>query len=296
MKFARLTNQILLGAVAFSVSFCVSLVVNRDIKQALSTGLISVPATYIGTALIHARRINQGKWLINSLQDEIQELEEYKTDLNQFLFEAMAEEQEVEASIKALQSELNYLRTQVSEGYNQRKEQNKELFLLRTKKQQQEAHLSSLQIQISTLENQLQELTEELNQLEFTKQTETRKIESNLNFLKLEISQLQFQVTEKENDKKAVEQEVINFKRQNHQLIEEKRTLQANLYSLQVELGQLQAKIIEKQNEQEALGQGLLHFEEQRRQLIEGLHNLKVQIPEPPPLLPPPQITELPDE
>lgn len=296
MRFTRLTNQILLAAVAFSVSFCVTLVVNRDIKQACFTGLITVPATYSATVIINRRRINQGKRLIDSLQDQILELEEYKTDLNQFVFEALAEEQEVEASINALQSELDHLRTKLSQGYNQRKEQNWELYILHNQKQQQEAEVYSLEHQINSLENQLNKLTKNFNQLESSKQTEIQKIESNIDLLKLEFSQLQSQIQGKEKDKEIIEQELVLFNNQKHQLIEEKRTIQANINFLQVELRQLQLQVIEKQNEQRALEQRLSHFEEQRRQLIEGLDNLKVQITPSLPTLPPVEVTELPNE
>ena len=296
MQFARVTNQILLGAVAFGVSFCVTLVVNRDIKQAFFTGLITVPATYSATALIHTRRINQGKKLINTLEDEVQELEDYKTELNQYLFDALAEEQEVEASINALQSELTYLRTKVVEGYNQIKEQNWELYLLQNEKQQQDAEANALQNQINTLENKIKELIKDINQIELAKKTEVSKIESEIDSLKLELNQLQFQVTEKQNYQKTIEEDLLNQSQQKYQLIEEKQTLQANLNFLRIELNQLQAQVLEQQNEKKALEEGLVHFEEQRRQLLEGLHNLKVQVPASPPPLPPSQITELPNE
>ncbi|HEY9709063.1 MAG TPA: hypothetical protein V6D48_12750, partial [Oculatellaceae cyanobacterium] len=141
-------------------------------KQAFFTGLITVPATYSSTIIINRRGVNQGKRLIDSLQEQILELEEYKIDLNQFLGEALAEEQEVEASIHALQSELDHLRTKLSEGYNHRKQQNWELYILQNQKQQQEAEIYSLDNQINSLENQFEKLTKDFNQLESSKQLE----------------------------------------------------------------------------------------------------------------------------
>jgi hypothetical protein len=299
MQFTRVTNQILLGAVAFGVSGCVSLVVNRDIKQAFFTGLITVPATYSATALIHTRRINQGKKRLNSLEDEIQELEDYKTELNQYVFDALAEEQEVEASINALQSELTNLRTKVLEGYNQRKEQNWELYLLQNQKQQQENEVYLLQNQTISLEDQIKELTQELNQIELSKKTDILKLESEIDSRKIELKEIEFQLIEKQNYQKLLDQELLNYSKQKYQVIEEKRTLEANLNSLRGELEQLQAQILEQQKEKKALQQGLFYFEEQRRQLLEGLHNLKVQSsPSLPPLpgRPTTKVTELPDE
>lgn len=292
MQFARVTNQIFLGSVAFTVSFCLSLFVNRDIKQALTTGSMTVPATYAGVVIIHNRRINQDKLLRNSLQNEIQELEDYKTDINQFLFDALAEEEEVEASINALQAELNYLRTKLTEGYTQRKEQSWELSLIQNQKQQQEADIYSLQEEIKGFENQIKEL----NQVELDKKLDIRKIESEIDLLKVELSRLKIEFTDQQTDKAALEKEVSNFKKEKYQLLEEKRTTEDNLNYLKLELIQLQAQIAEQQNEKKALEQGLFHFEEQRRQLEEALHNLKVPIPLPSAAPPPTQTTELPNE
>ena len=296
MQFTRITNQILLGAVAFSVSFCVTLVVNRDIKQAFFTGLITVPATYSSTLIINRRGVNQAKRLIDSLQEQILELEEYKIDLNQFLGEALVEEQEVEASINALQSKLDHLRTKLSEGYNHRKQRNWELYILQNQKQQQEAEIYSLENQINNLENQFEKLTKDFNQLESSKQLEIQKIESNVDLLKLQENQLKEKIQEKENERTTIEQELVTFNTQKNKLLEEKRTIQANINLLQVELRQLQIQVIEKQNEKKAIEQGLSHFEEQRRQLVEGLHNLKVQTTPSLPTLPQDRIPELSDE
>ena len=292
MQFARVTNQIFLGSVAFTVSFCLSLFVNRDIKQALTTGSMTVPATYAGVVIIHNRRINQDKLLRNSLQNEIQELEDYKTDINQFLFDALAEEEEVEASINALQAELNYIRTKLTEGYTQRKEQTWELGLIQSQKQQQEADIYSLQEEIKGFENQIKEL----NQVELDKKLDIRKIESEIDLLKVELSRLKIEFTDQQTVKAALEQEVSNFKKEKYQLLEEKRTTEDNLNYLKLELIQLQAQIAEQQNEKKALEQGLFHFEEQRRQLEEALHNLKVPIPLPSAAPPPTPTTELPNE
>ncbi len=296
MQFTRATNQLLLGAIVFSISFCINLVVNRDFKQAFFSGAIAAPATYAAIAVVNRRRLYQEKGLLNSLQNEIQELEEYKTDLNQFLFDALAEEQAVEASIKALQSELIHLRTKVSEGYNQRKEQNWELHILQNQKQQEEAELYSLQLEKTTIENKLKELIKDFNQIELTKKAEVRKVELNLELLNLEQRKLQAKVTEKQDEKDSIDQDLINFTRQKYQLIEEKQIIQENLNSLKVEHHQIQAQIIAQKKEKEALEEALSHFDEQRRQLLEKLHNLKVQILPSPLPLPPTQVTELPDE
>jgi septal ring factor EnvC (AmiA/AmiB activator) len=118
----------------------------------------------------------------------------------------------------------------------------------------------------------------------------------NLELLNLEQRKLQAKVTEKQDEKDSIDQDLINFTRQKYQLIEEKQIIQENLNSLKVEHHQIQAQIIAQKKEKEAIEEALSHFDEQRRQLLEKLHNLKVQILPSPLPLPPTQVTELPDE
>lgn len=273
MQSARVTNWIVLGSVAFGVSVCLSLLANRDITKAFFTGAITIPATYIGAVIIHKRRIYQEKLLINSLHSQIQELEWRKADLNEFLLAALTEEQEVEASINSLESELHYLRSQVSEGYNHKRVMNWELATLQEQKQQQQAELYFLQSQVNTLETELKEL----NQALVPKTLEIRRTETDRTSLELELRELKAQIVEQRNARQTLEQELTRLKQHKNYLIEETKSREDYLNLFKIELLQLQTHVTKQQTEKQALEQELLSLREQKQQLEEELNNLKVQ-------------------
>jgi chromosome segregation ATPase len=283
-----------LGSVAFGVSFCLNLVANRELSKAFLTGVITIPATYAGAVVIHKRRLYQEKLLRNSLQSQIQELEDYKEELNQYLLDALAEEQQVEASINTLQSELSYLRSQVSEGYSQRKSISWELVSFQEQKQQQFIELSSLQSQISAFENQIKEL----HQILATKAAEIEKSETELNSIQSKIYQAQSQIAERENDKHALEEELIKIQRQKYLLLEEGNKTRNSLNFFNLELIQLQAQIAKQQTEQQATNQDFLTLKEEKKKLEEELYHLRGTIEPPSIQLPvlPPQPISLPKE
>ncbi len=291
MQSARVTNWIVLGSVAFSVSVCLSLLANRDIKKAVFTGAITIPATYTGAVIIHKRRISQEKRLRNSLRSQIQELEWRKADLNEFLLAALTEEQEVEASINSLESELHYLRSQVSEEYNQKRVMNWELATLQEQKQQQQAELYFLQSQVNTLESQLKELNQSLA----PKTLEIKTTETNRTSLELELRELQAQIGEQRNARQTLEQELTRLKQHKSYLIEETKSREDYLNLFKIELLQLQAHVTKQQTEKQVIEQELLSLREEKQQLEEELNTLNVQT-NLLPLLTSNTSTELPEE
>lgn len=268
---AKITNWLVLGSVAFGVSLCLSLIASQDFGKAFLTGVITIPATYVGAVVIHKRRINREKRFRNSLVNQIQELEAYQEDMNQYLVDALSEEQGLEASINNLKSELNYLRNQVSESYNQRKSINWELVGLQEQKQQKLQDLSIIQEQINTLENQINQL----NQLLSTKNAEVRKAETELNLIKSEIRQLPDKIAELETEKQSLEQDILNIQIQKSILLEEENQTRQSLAFFNLELIQLKAKA-KPQNEQQASQQELLSLREEKNKLEAELERLKL--------------------
>lgn len=267
---ARITNWLVLGSVAFGVSLCISLIASQNFGKAFFTGVITIPATYAGAIVIHKQRLNREKRFRNSLVNQIQELEAYQEDMNQYLVDALSEEQGLEASINNLKSELNYLRSQVSEGYNQRKTISRELIVLQEQKQQKLQELSTLQEQINTIENQLNQL----NQLVSTKNAEVRKAETELNLIKSEMRQLPDKITELETEKQSLEQELLNIQIQKSILLEEENQARQSLAFFNLELIQLKAKS-KPQNEQQVNQEELLSLREEKSQLEAEVKRLK---------------------
>lgn len=108
-----------------------------------------------------------------------------------------------------------------------------------------------------------------MNRIELSKATEIKRIEAQLNSRQSDLVQIQAQVTEQYDNKKILEQEVIDVQKYRQQLLEEIQVAERSFAFLQAEISQLQ-------RQQQALQQGLISFEEQRKQLEEQLHNLRV--------------------
>jgi predicted nucleic acid-binding Zn-ribbon protein len=267
---ARITNWLLLGSVAFAVSLCLNLIASHDFGKAFFTGVITIPATYAGAIVIHKRRLNREKRFRNSLINQIQELEAYQEDMNQYLVDALSEEQGLEASINNLKSELNSLRSQVSEGYNQRKSISWELVGLQEQKQQKLHEISTLQEQTNTLKNEINQL----NQVASSKNAEIRKAENELNLIKSEVRQLPDKITELETEKQSLEQDLLNIQIQKSILLEEENQARQSLAFFNLELIQLKAKA-KPQNEQPANQQELLSLREEKSQLEAEVKRLK---------------------
>lgn len=190
--------------------------------------------------------------------------------MNQYLVDALSEEQGLEASINNLKSELNYLRTQVSEGYNQRKSISWELVRFQEQKQQQLQELSIVQEQANTLENQINQLQQVLS----TKNAEVRKAETELNLMKSEMRQLPDKVAELEKEKQSLEQDLLNIQIQKSILLEEENQARQSLAFFNLELIQLKAKA-KPQNEQQASQQELLSLREEKSKLEAEIERLK---------------------
>lgn len=302
MQSIRVANRILLGSVAFSVSFVLGLLANRDINKALLAGIITVPGTYAGAAIVEKRRIYQEKLLRGSLQNQIQELEEEEHQLYQSLAAATATRQEVEASINALQGERSQLLNRVSDLHLQRNELYRELSDFQKQKQQQEAEFYHLQTQLHQLERQQAELNQSISSKNFQiQQTEIR-----LNQLRKEFEQLQKQISKKKQQKDQIHPDLVTLESQKRHLEGEAYDLHTQIQVLQqrqeelnqalaplqqqqqeieislvagkAKLDQLLSQISEKRKQQKKLNQDLVVLESQKQQLESEFRHLQAQI------------------
>lgn len=295
-------NRILLSSVAFSVSFLLGLLANRDISKALLTGIITLPATYAGVAIADRRRIYQEKLLRGSLQHQIQELQDEYTHLYQSLASATATRQEVEASINALQGERAHLLNRVSELHAQRNQLYQEFSDFQKQKQQKELEYYQLQTQLQQLERQQIEFNQALSAKSFQlQQTEIR-----LKRLRSELEQQQSKGGEKkkqqeqlpsnlsllEQQKQNLEGEAYDLQTQIQVLLQRQEQLEKTLVPLQeqhheveasllagkTKLDQLISKISEKQKQQKKLEQALTNLENRKQQLESESRHLQTEI------------------
>lgn len=303
MQSTKLVNRILLSSVAFSVSFGIGLLANRDLKKALLTGVITFPASYVGAVVADKRRITQEKLLRGSLQNQIQALGEEETRLYQSLSTATATRQDIEVSINALQAERSQLLNRVSELHNQKRQLYQELGGFQQQKQQQEAELHSLKTQLQQLERQQAQQNQSIS----ARTVKIQQTETRLNYLQAELEQLQIQISEKQNQKEQLNQDLATLEHQKQDLggeiydlqtqirvlgqrqeqlnqtllpLQQQQEFEVSITAKQAEFEQLQGRILEHQNQQEALSLDLVTLESQKQQLEVDYHNLQTQIQE----------------
>lgn len=287
-----LSNRIfLLGLVAFGVSFGFILVSTGDLKNALITGLVTVPATYIGAIVVDKRRRNYEMLVLNSLHKQIQELEREELGLHQSLSAARMKKQELIANVNVLQTEINNLRSQVSERRNQREDLNIDLTNLRGQIEQLGQRYDDLQAETQELEKSKGKIHQSLS----LAISEQRRVETNIGGVRLQLTQLETQIDQQQSLKQELESNITLLNRIKPQLEEKLHTLRLELHdqetqhsekllleksvnTLRTELTQLQNEVVATQQNQEVLNQQLIKLNEDKRELELKLQLLQVEI------------------
>ncbi len=231
-------NRLLLGSVAFGVSFCLSLLVNRDIKTAFVTGSIAVPATFSGVFAVNGKPRIKHQSTVTALQAQIYQLEEWEFELNQSLLAIATEEHRIRNNISFLKRELSQLYTQIAEQRSYKQQLSQDLTTLNEQRHQLEAELQELQNQIQKFEQCKEELEQSLRSLKAKKQN----AEADFNSAQAELKQLHVQIQVLEKSKAELEQSLSALAQDNY-------TTEVNLRLLQSQLSQMQLKVEQKQQE-----------------------------------------------
>ncbi len=287
-----LSNRIfLLGLVAFGVSFGFMLVTTGDLKHALITGFVTVPATYIGAIVVDKRRRNYEMLVLNSLHKHIQELELEETGLHQSLAAARGKKQELVTNVNILQTEITNLRSQVSERRNQREDLNRDLTNLR-------GQIEQLGLRYDQIEAETQELEKSKGKIHQSLSlaiSEQRRVETNIGSLRLQLTQLEIQIDQQQSLKQELESNITLLNRIKPQLEEklhtlrlelqdmetrhsEKQLLEKDVNNLRTELAELQNQVVATQENQAVLNQELIKLNESKHETELNLQHLQQQI------------------
>lgn len=227
MQSVMISNRFILGIVAFSVSFGLSLVPNWDFNKAFLTGLITAGTIYTAALFVDKRRRNYEMFILGSLRKRIKEMEGLKARV-------VREINQIEEHHNLLYTESQKLQNQVTESRNQRDSLHRELRTFTGQKKQLEIEINSLQTEI----NNLQKNQTELNNAFSVLTVEKRRLESNCNVSRAEITQLQSQISELQQDKQEVESNLTLLGRLKPQLEEKLYELRIAIQELEVETTQ----------------------------------------------------------
>ncbi|MBD2445969.1 hypothetical protein H6G76_02125 [Nostoc sp. FACHB-152] len=253
MQAVILSNRFLLGIVAFSVSFGLSLVPNWDFSRAFLTGIITVLATYAAALFVDKRRRNHEMLVLVSLRKRIKEQEALKKRTYQ-------EIKQIEEHRSLLYAESQQLQNQIAESRNQRDSLHRELGNFATQKKQLETEANNLKNTIQTLEQTNTELSNTCSNLT----AEKRRLELNSNVSRAEIAQLQTQIETLRQEKEEVENSLTLLGRLKPQL-EEK------MYELRIKIQEMEI-VVNQQN------QILASIKEERETIISSLNTINQQI------------------
>ncbi|MGF1934362.1 MAG: tellurite resistance TerB C-terminal domain-containing protein [Nostoc sp. ChiQUE02] len=260
MQSVMISNRFILGIVAFSVSFGLSLVPNWDFNKAFLTGIITAVTIYAAALFVDKRRRNYEMFVLGSLRKRIKDMEGLKARV-------VREINQIEEHHNLLYAESQQLQNQVTESRNQRDSLHRELRTFAGQKKQLETEISSLQTEI----NNLQKNQAELNNAFSVLTAEKRRLESNCNVSRTEITHLQSQISELQHEKQEVESNLTLLGRLKPQLEEKLYELRIAIQELEVETTQknqlLVATKTEKENIQAILNSSQTQLAEQKAEL-----------------------------
>lgn len=102
-------NRILLGSIAFGVSFGISLIATRDLGRASLTGITTLPAVYIAAGVVNRRYHWQAENRIALLTSHIAALQQRRMETYQEFSELMAEKERVATMLNSMQLQLRQM-------------------------------------------------------------------------------------------------------------------------------------------------------------------------------------------
>ncbi|MEH2120290.1 tellurite resistance TerB C-terminal domain-containing protein [Nostoc sp.] len=255
MQSVMISNRFILGIVAFSVSFGLSLVPNWDFNKALLTGVITAVIIYAAALFVDKRRRNYEMFVLGSLRKRIKEMEGLKARV-------VREINQIEGHHNLLYAESQHLQNQVTESRNQRDSIHRELRTFAGHKKQLETEINNLQTEINNLHTNQAELNNAFSILT----AEKRRLESNCNGSRTEITQLQSQICELKQEKQEVESNLTLLGRLKPQLEEKLYEMRIAIQELEVETSQKNQFLVATKTETENI-QAILNYSQ--TQLVE---------------------------
>lgn len=240
MQTVMVSNRFILGIIAFSVSFGLSLVPYWDFNRSFLTGVVTVISTYAAALFVDKRRRNYELLILSSLRKRIKEMEGLKSRI-------VKEINQIEVHRNLLYTESKQLQNQILECRNQRDSLHRELGTFASQKKQLETESSNLKAELHTLENHKSELNSSFSHLT----SEKRRLELHRNTYRSEVSQLQNQISELQQEKQELESNLTLLGRLKPQLEEKLYELRITLQDLEVELNQQNQLLATTKNERE---------------------------------------------
>ncbi|MDH6098005.1 hypothetical protein NWP21_03915 [Anabaenopsis sp. FSS-46] len=267
MPSATISNRYILGIVAFSISFGISLVPQWNFNQALITGIITIISTYAAILFTDKRRGNYEMMILTSNRKRIKEMEGLKRRIVQ-------EVNQIEEIRNFLYADSQSLENQISESRIQRDKIHRDLGIFAAQKQQLETDTINLSAEIEALEQNKTELHHTCSQLT----TEKRRMELNCNTFRGEIMQLQNQIYQLQEEKQELETNVTLLGRLKPQLEEKMYELRTEIQALETQINEKKQLLLSTKTETENLAENLNYLENKITEKQSELQQLTSEI------------------
>lgn len=253
-------NRLLLGFVAFGISFGITLLVNRDGGRALATGLTTLPAVYIAVAIATRRYDYQLEDRIATLKNHIYALQQRRRLAYEEFVEMMEEKEQIALSLNSMQLQLQQLQLPGASSASLDKPPLVSWNLSDRPSPASDGPLPphALPTQLQNVEVADPELSQFLAETSRTK----RKIEANLNRLQAELAQVKVEITEARQTRDRLTQEIADLDGQKQQLTHD--------------IPALQSEVQELETCRKELEQFLSYAESKKQELETGAHPLQV--------------------
>jgi len=250
MRSTQPLNLVFLSLVAFAVSVGFAWPILRNLRTAIFVGIVAGGVSYGTTAIALKQRIRGDRQKKHSLRIQIQQLEREETQLYHSLYEATATQEQLEASISALQGECHQLLNRVSELHAQRNSLYQEISNFQQQKQQKQQEFVAQSQQNKLLEKAKTEIA---HSLEISK-TQFQQLKKQILKLREELEKIQVELSEKQNQKEEagkisqklnqqksyLEQGIQSLQQRKTELIRQKESNQTSQISIDVPLAWLE--------------------------------------------------------
>ncbi|WP_404800415.1 tellurite resistance TerB C-terminal domain-containing protein [Atlanticothrix silvestris] len=267
MQSLMVSNRLILGIIAFSVSFGLSLVPNWNFNQSLITGIITVLATYTAALFVDQRHKNHEMLVLGSLHRRIKDMEGLKSRI-------VREINQIETHRNLLYKESQQIQNQILECRNQRDSLHRELGNFAGQKKQLEDESSSLKTELHILEKNKVELNHSFTSLT----AEKRRLELHCNAYRSEISQTQNQICELQKEKQEIESNLTLLGRLKPQLEEKLYELRITLQELETEVNQQSKLLVDTATEKDNIAASLNLLQKQIGEEQTELQQLKSEV------------------
>lgn len=279
-------NRLLLGSIAFSISFGITLLTSRDLGRSLLTGATTLPAVFVSTAIVETRARQQKESRLETLKGHILSLQQRRFQAYQEFSQMLEEKEQVALALNSMQGQVRQLQltgspspqhlswnldggaggtatidvqphnlpTEIQDPHARSSQFGQVLSDAAATKRKIEVSLDSLQTELSTLKDQVSEYRQKRDRLA----QELAQLETKSATARTEVQELEQCRAELERFVAYAETKKQELDSGRHPLQAALKQLQTEITTLHEESRVLESQVLERRNQKADLDQQLV--------------------------------------